>query len=52
MIYLYQCNDCMKIKEVEKSMIHHARVEKCKKCGKVMARIYTAPSIKTGDGFK
>ena len=52
MTYLYKCKDCDSTVEVTKPMSESSTEEKCKVCGKVTIRVYTAPSIKTGDGLK
>ena len=51
MIYQYRCEKCDKIVEVSKPMSESHTHEKCE-CGWGMSRIYSTPSIKTGDGFK
>ena len=55
MIYTYKCenpNCKANLEQVEKSMAFSSEAEYCKKCHIKMKRIFDAPSIKNGDGFK
>lgn len=52
MTYLYKCEKCDSVVEVNKPMSESSTEENCKVCDDVMVRVYTAPSIKTGDGLK
>jgi len=56
MRYEYVCvnKDCPKYEEAVE-ILHSINTKPtviCKECGKVMSRVWTAPTIKTGDGTK
>ncbi len=56
MTYDYKCNTdyCIaKDKTVEKECkSKDVNVQRCDECGKILQRIWSVPSVKTGDGFK
>jgi putative FmdB family regulatory protein len=52
MTYDYECKKCNKKKTVHKPMSQADKEEKCTKCKKPMARVWSIASIKTGDGIK
>ena len=51
MKYIYVCDQCQKVVEIDKPMSEASRHEYCK-CGREMSKVYSAPSIKTWDGVK
>jgi len=57
MVYLYKCGnkECKAYGnaiEVNKPMREVSNGETCKVCSSTLIRVYTAPSVSTGDGFK
>jgi len=57
MVYLYKCinekcDGCNVVVEVNKPMSEVNNEETCKTCSSTLNRVYTAPSVATGDGFK
>ena len=52
MIYLYKCSKCGVVVDIVKPSTEASKKELCEGCGQVMTRVYTSPSIKTGDGLK
>ena len=52
MIYLYECKNCNKEFTINKPMSESSKEERCKLCGKILDRKYTASGIKTSDGYK
>lgn len=51
MKYIYVCDQCQKIVEINKPMSEASKEERCE-CGEVMKRIYNSVGIKTNDGIK
>lgn len=52
MKYLYKCEHCGTTKEIEKPIKESSRIEHCDSCECELKRVYTASTIKTGDGVK
>ena len=52
MRYTYKCPHCEKEVTIEKSISNSDRVEHCAICESELKRVWIAPTITTGDGFK
>jgi len=51
MRYCYRCSLCNEIIEIDKPMEDASVLEYCD-CGNELDRVYTSPSVWTGDGIK
>ena len=52
-MYEYKCKCSPKTHlMISKPMAESSKVEICKKCGRELVRVFTAPRIRTGDGLK
>ena len=52
MTYEYNCIKCKESVEIIKPISELHRLEKCKKCGTKLIRVFSSVGVKTGDGFK
>jgi len=52
MTYQYKCTKCNKEIGIVKPMSESETKEYCDDCGKELKRVYEAPSVVTGDGYK
>ena len=50
MTYQYTCFTCNETKTIEKPMAESSKKEYCEKCKSGLVRVFTSPTIKTGDG--
>lgn len=48
--YSYECPECHWVDEVMKSVTKHAEIERCRQCGAVMDRDYSAEGNRTNTG--
>ena len=51
MKYIYVCDQCQKVVEIDKPMSEASKEERCE-CGEILQRVYNIMGIKTGDGTK
>ena len=51
MKYIYVCDQCQKVVEIDKPMSEASKEERCE-CGLVLQRVYNTGMIKTRDGIK
>lgn len=47
-----KCSECNVVKTINSKMSEVNDPKPCDKCKEVMKRVYSKPSISTGDGFK
>ena len=52
MVYSYKCDKCGKYEDIDKHNELASKTEYCKECNNVLTRVWSSPTISTGDGTK